>query len=105
MLMKQIRDLSITQVVQAGKIIEELFLDWNNYPSLSEDDAGSTSKVSTGRVHARGALKLGAPSTDSKTQHKVSSCSVPHVKKVKTSATEIFSDSDLSNSIDSYRTC
>ena len=65
-LIKQIKDLSITQGVQAEKMIDELFLDWDNYPSLSEDDAGSTSKVSTSRVHARGAWKLGAPSTDSK---------------------------------------
>ena len=34
-LMKQIRDLSITQGVQAEKVIDELFLDWDNYASLS----------------------------------------------------------------------
>ena len=73
-------------------------------PLYLEDDAGCTSKASTSRVYDRGAWKLGAPSTDTKTQHKVSSHSVPHKKKVMTSATEIFSDSDLSNSIDSYST-
>ena len=42
-LMKEIKDLNITQVAQAGKIIEELFLDWDEYPSLSEDEvAGPT---------------------------------------------------------------
>ena len=35
--MKQIKDLNSTQVAQSGKIIEELFLDWDEYPSLSED--------------------------------------------------------------------
>ena len=38
LLMKQIKYLNITQVAQAGKIIEELFLDWDEYPSLSEDE-------------------------------------------------------------------
>jgi hypothetical protein len=33
------KDLNIKQVAQAGKIIEELFLDWDEYPSLSEDEA------------------------------------------------------------------
>ena len=42
-LMKQIKDLSITQGVQTEKNVEELFLDWDNYPSLSEDNAGSAS--------------------------------------------------------------
>ena len=37
-LMKQIKDMKITQVAQAGKIIEELFLDWDEYPALSEDE-------------------------------------------------------------------
>ena len=47
-LMKQIKDLKITQVAQAGKIIEELFLDWDEYPSLSEDEAaGPTLMEST----------------------------------------------------------
>ena len=47
-LMKQIKDLNITQVAQAGKIMEELFLDWDEYPSLSEDEAaGPTLMEST----------------------------------------------------------
>ena len=47
-LMKQIKDLNITQVAQAGKIIDELFLDWDEYPSLSEDEvAGPALKEST----------------------------------------------------------
>jgi hypothetical protein len=54
-LMKQINDLNITQVAQAGKIIEELFLDWDECPSLSEDEvAGPALKENTSRVHDRG---------------------------------------------------
>ena len=66
-LMKEIKDLNITQVAQAGKIIEELFLDWDEYPSLSEDEvAGPALKENTSRVHDSGAWKNGAPSTHSK---------------------------------------
>ena len=77
--MKQIKYLNITQVTQAGKIIEELFLDWDEYPSLSEDEvAGPASKENTtGRVHDSGAWKHGAPSTHSKPQHKFAKRTVP----------------------------
>ena len=54
LLMKEIKDLKITQVAQARKIIEELFLDWDEYPSLSEDEvAGPTLMESTHRLAAR----------------------------------------------------
>ena len=67
-LMKQIKDLNITQVAQAGKIIEELFLDWDKYPSLSEDEVAgpALNENTTSRVHDSGAWKNGAPSTHSK---------------------------------------
>jgi hypothetical protein len=106
LLMKQIKDLNITQVAQAGKIIEELFLEWDEYPSLSEDEgAGPALKVNTtSRVHDSGAWKNGAPSTHSKPQHRFSNCTVPLKKEAKASATEVFSGSELSNSVDSYST-
>jgi hypothetical protein len=105
LLMKQIKDLDITQVAQAQKIIEELFLDWDEYPSLSEDEgAGPALKENTSRVHDTGAWKHGAPSTDPKPQHKFAKRTGPLKKKTKASATEVFSDSELSNSVDSYST-
>jgi hypothetical protein len=105
-LMKQIKDLNIAQVAQAGRIIEELFLDWDEYPSLSEDEvAGPALKESTSKVHDSGAWENGAPSTHSKPQHKFSKRTVPLKKKAKASATEVFSVSELSNSVDSYSTC
>jgi hypothetical protein len=106
LLMNQIKDLNITQVAQAGKIIEELFLDWNEYPSLSEDEgAGPALKENTSRVHDSGVWEHGAPSTHSKPQHKFAKCTGPIKKKAKASATEVFSDSELSNSVESYSTC
>ena len=105
--MKQIKDLKITQVAQAGKIIEELFLDWDEYPSLSEDETvGPTLMESTtSRVHESGAWEHGAPATHPKSQNKLLKRTGPLRKKVKTSATEVFSNSELSNSVDSYSTC
>ena len=35
--MKKIKTLNITQKAQAGKTVEELFLDWDDFPSLAED--------------------------------------------------------------------
>ena len=107
-LMKQIKDyLNSSQVAPAGKIIKELFLDWDKYPSLSEDEvAGPTLMESTSsRVHDSGAWKNGASSTHSKPQHRFSKCKGPLKKKAKVSATEVFSNSELSNSVDSYSTC
>ena len=37
LLMKKIKTLNITQKAQAGKTDEELFLDWDNFPTLTED--------------------------------------------------------------------
>ena len=106
LLMKQIKDLNCSQVAQAGKIIEELFLDWDEYPSLSEDEvAGPALKENTSRVHDSGAWKNGAPATHPKPQHRFSKRTGPLKKKAKASATEVFSDSELSNSVDSYSTC
>ena len=105
-LMKLIKDLKITQVAQAGKIIEELFLDWDEHPSLSEDEVADPAlKENTiSRVHDSGAWKNGAPSTHPKPQHRFSKCTVPLKMKAKASATEEFRNSELSNSLDSYST-
>ena len=79
LLMKQIKDMKITQVAQAGKIIEELFLDWDEYPSLSEDEAAGPTLMesTTSRVHYSGAWEHGAPATHPKPQHKCSKRTVP----------------------------
>ena len=37
-LLQQIKDLNITQAAQADTMIEELFLEWDEFPPLSEDD-------------------------------------------------------------------
>ena len=103
-LMKQIKDLKITQVAQAGKIIKELFLDWDEYPSSEDEVVGPALKENTSRVHDSGAWEHGAPSTHSKPQHRFLKRTGPLKKKAKASATEVFSDSELSNSVDSYST-
>ena len=105
-LMKQIKDLHVTQVAQAGKIIEDLFLDWEGYPSLSEEGvAGPAPQVNTtSRVQDSGVWKLGAPPSHHKPQHTSSKRTVHLTKKAKASTTEVFSDSELSNSVDSYST-
>ena len=37
-LKQKIKDLNITQAAQADTMIEELFLEWEEFPPLSEDD-------------------------------------------------------------------
>ena len=37
-LLQQIKDLNITQAAQADTMIEELFLEWDEFSPLSEDD-------------------------------------------------------------------
>ena len=37
-LLQQIKDLNITQATQANTMIEELFLEWEEFPPLPEDD-------------------------------------------------------------------
>ena len=37
-LLQQIKDLNITQAAQADTMIEELFLEWDEFHPLSEDD-------------------------------------------------------------------
>ena len=37
-LLQQIKDLNITQSAQADTMIEELFLEWDDFPPLSKDD-------------------------------------------------------------------
>ena len=88
LLMKQIKDQNIKQVAQAGKIIEELFLDRDEYPSLSEDEVAGPALIenTTSKVHDSGAWKNGAPSTHSKPQHKFLKCTGPLKKKAKASA-------------------
>ena len=40
--MKELNDLNISQSVQAGQIIDALFLDWENFPSLSNNEDSAT---------------------------------------------------------------
>ena len=58
----------------------------------------------TSRVRYSGAWEQGAPATHPKPQHKFLKRTGPLKKKAKASATEVFSDSELSNSVDSYST-
>ena len=51
-LMKQIKDyLNSSQVAPAGKIIKELFLDWDEYPSLSEDEFAGPALMERSEEH------------------------------------------------------
>ena len=50
-LLLQIKDLNITQAAQADTMIEELFLEWDEFPPLSEDDySQSNPSVEHGRM-------------------------------------------------------
>ena len=41
-LMKELNELNISQSVQAGQIIDALFLDWEDFPSLSNNEDSAT---------------------------------------------------------------
>ena len=41
-LMKELNEVNISQSVQAGQIIDALFLDWEDFPSLSNNEDSAT---------------------------------------------------------------
>ena len=102
LLTRELQELNINQVAQAGKIVEELFHDWDDFPPLSDDE------VSVGSKPVQGTWASGPPSKRAR-QHSYNNNSTHcHHPKKKTrhsgSMTTIFSDSDLSHSSDSYST-
>ena len=102
--LQQIKDLNITQTAQADTMIEERFLEWDEFPPLSEDDYSPSNPK-------RGAWKydLSPPTSHAHcTSHPPSSrFSTQRAllkRKARSRTSEAFSDSDLSNCADSYST-
>ena len=96
------QEFNIYQAAHAGKIVEELFHDWDDFPPLYDDE------VSVGSKQVQGRWASGPPSNRAR-QHPYNNNSIRrHHPKKKThhsgSTTTIFSDSDLSHSSDSYST-
>jgi hypothetical protein len=99
------KDLNITQAAQADTMIEECFLEWDEFPPLSEDDYSESNPKC-------GAWKKDpSPHTSQShcTSHPLSSRVTTHRAPLKNKAwgktSEAFSNSDLSNSADSYSSC
>ena len=104
-LLQQIKDLNITQAAQVDTMIKELFLEWEEFPPLSEDDYSQSNPK-------RGAWKNDPSPLISQSHHtshppssRVSTHRATLKKKARSRTREVFSDSDLSNSADSYSTC
>ena len=107
--MKNIKTLNITQKAQAGKTVEELFLDWDDFPSFTEEIervegtnvVNSKAWVSApSHLHTKGVPRQ--PSIHQGTHDK--NYHHPN-KKARGEVSHNFSDSDISNSEDSYSTC
>ena len=101
-LTREHHELIINQAAHAGKIVEDLFHDWDDFPPSSNEE------VSMGSKPVQGILASGPPSNRAR-QYPYNKHSIHHHHpKRKTchsgSTTTIFSNSDLSYSSDSYST-
>ena len=109
LLMKKIKSLHITQKAQAGKTAEELFLGWNDFPSLTEETEkveGTISDNSKAWVLAPYHLHTkGVPRQPSIHEGKQSKNYHHPNKKSRDEVSHNFSDSDSSYSEVSYSTC
>ena len=103
-LLQQIKDLNITQAAQADTMIEELFLEWNDFPPLSEDDYSQSKPKRGAWKNDQSPLTSQAHHTSHPPSSRFSSHRAPLKKKARSKTSEAFSDSDLSNSADSYST-
>ena len=108
LLMKKIKTLNITQKAQREKTVEELFLDWDGFPSLTEDtervegtivDNSEAWGLAPSHLHTKGVSRL---STTQQVKHN-RNYHHPN-KKVKVEVSHNFSHSNGSNSEDSYST-
>ena len=104
-LLQQIKDLNITQAAQADTMIEELFLEWDEFPSLSEDDHSQANPKRGAWKNDPSSLTSQAHCTSHPPSSRFSTHRAPLKKKARSKTSEAFSDSDLSNSADSYSTC
>ena len=106
--MKRIKTLNITQKVQAGKTVEELFVDWDDFPTLTEDMErveGTNIDNSKAWVSAPSHLHTkGVPRQPTIHQGKYYKNYHHPNKKARGEVSYNFCDSDISNSEDSYST-
>ena len=101
-LTREYQEFNIDHAAHVGKIVEDLFQDWDDFPLLSDDE------VSMGSKPVQGTWTSGLPSNRTR-QYPHNKHSIHrHCPKKKTRhsgrTTTIFSDSDLSHSSDSYST-
>ena len=104
-LLQQIKDLNISQAAQADTMIEELFLEWEEFPTLSEDDYSQAISKQGGWENDRSPLTSQARHTSHPPSSRFSTHRALLKKKARSRTSEAFSDSDLSNSADSSSIC
>ena len=102
-LTREHHEIIIDQAGHAGKIVEELFQDWDDFPPLSDEEESLKSKP------VQGTWAIEPPSNHARQNPYNKYSKHRHHPKEKTchsgSTTTIFSDSDLSHSSDSYSMC
>ena len=103
-LLQQIKDFNISQAAQADTMIKELFLEWDKFPPLSEDDYSQGNPKQGGWKNDPSPLTSQAHCTSHPPSSRFSTHRALLKKKARSRTTEAFSDSDLSNSADSYST-
>ena len=86
-------------------MIEELFLDWDEFPPLSEDDYSQANPKHGGWKNDPSPLTSQSHCTSHPPSSRFSTHRAPLKKKARSKTSEAFSDSDLSHSADSYSTC
>ena len=110
LLINKINTLNMTQKVQAGKTVEELLLDWDDFPSLAGDDLERVGGVKVGdnkawAQHHPNLLKCGDHMQSSFHQGMHNkTCHHPNMK-ARGKPPNTFSDSDIRNNGDSYSIC
>ena len=104
-LLQQIKDLNIAQAAQADTTIEELFLKWDEFPPLSEDDDSQSNPKRGAWKNDLSPLTSQSHCTSHSPSSRVSTHRAPLKKKAEGRTSEALSDRDLSNSADRYSTC
>ena len=80
-LLQQIKDLNISQAAQADTMIEELFLEWDEFPPLSEDDYSQANPKHGGWKNDPSPLTYPAHCTSHPPSSRVSTHRAPLKKK------------------------
>ena len=108
LLVKKIKTLNITQKAQAGKTVEELFVDWDHCPTLTVDmerveginvDNSKAWVSAPSHLHTKGVPRQ-PPIHQGKHTKKYHH---PNIK-ARGEVSHKFSDSDINNSEDCYST-